>query len=160
MALNLVSKLRTCPAEERKAVAIDLGRTGSDEAISELINMVEGDYLDSQLIAVEALGETRNKTAFEYLKKLSYISHSFEKTSEQTMGTAGNATVIYGDLTVECCNARGELLGDLHKVSQGCRGQELEAMKSEISAKTSYKTILNAIAKLESSFGGKENKQA
>ena len=42
MTADLVQRLRTCSAEERKAVAMELARTGTDEAVAELINMVEG----------------------------------------------------------------------------------------------------------------------
>jgi len=80
--MNLVDRLRTCPIEQRGAIAIQLAELGTDKAIDELVRMVEGrrkykirfwggsySYND-QLIGIEALGETGSKKALEYLKAL------------------------------------------------------------------------------------------
>lgn len=76
MIEGLIQKLRTCSSKERKAVAMELARTGTNETADELIRMVEGRRrywlswynLDDQLIGVEALGETGRVEALEYLK--------------------------------------------------------------------------------------------
>ncbi len=43
MAKGLVLRMRTCSAKERKSVAFELSRAGTDEAISELIRMVNAE---------------------------------------------------------------------------------------------------------------------
>jgi hypothetical protein len=91
---NLIQRLRTCSVEERRAVAMELARSRTDEAVAELIKRIndgkycpakygkrhwfslsesllqeevcEGDY-ESQLVAIEALGETRREEALKYL---------------------------------------------------------------------------------------------
>lgn len=57
---------------------MELAQTGSNEAIAELIRMVEGRHRRrlswyspaDQLVGVEALGETSNQNALDYLKKV------------------------------------------------------------------------------------------
>jgi hypothetical protein len=78
MMNSLVHKLRTAPANQRRVLAIELARTRSDEVTNELIKMVESGRrtwvshhtADDQLIGVEALGETGDKEALDYLSKL------------------------------------------------------------------------------------------
>jgi hypothetical protein len=41
MTSDLVQKLRTCSVEERKGIAMELAKLGTDEALQELINMVD-----------------------------------------------------------------------------------------------------------------------
>ncbi len=75
MVENLVKKLRTCSKEERRNIAIQISRTSTDEAIGELIRMVEGRHrrglkwytLDDQLIGIEALGETGRQDVLDLL---------------------------------------------------------------------------------------------
>jgi len=43
MVNDLIKKLRTCPTEKRKDIAMQLAKEGSEENISELINMVNGE---------------------------------------------------------------------------------------------------------------------
>ena len=78
MRQQLVRQLRICSPADREKTAIHLARCGSDEAVGELIRMVEGkrkhglrhyDYED-QLIAMRALGESGRKEALEYLERL------------------------------------------------------------------------------------------
>lgn len=78
MTNPLVKRLRTCPSEERKKVALTLARQGTEEAVDELLRMAEGgrrhwlqryDRTD-QIIAVMALGESGSERALEYLKKV------------------------------------------------------------------------------------------
>ena len=41
MIADLIPRLRTCPPEERRPIAIDLGQTRADEAITELIRIAD-----------------------------------------------------------------------------------------------------------------------
>lgn len=78
MSANLVQRLRTCPKEERIYAAMELAQTGTDEAVAELVRMVEGKRRyclrwygqDDILPAIESLGETRNKKALGYLNNI------------------------------------------------------------------------------------------
>jgi len=96
MTQDLIQKLKTCKPEERKTVAIELASTGETEIVSELIRIADGgeytpekwvkphwysfrrkisdekwEYkLDDQLDAIKALGETKNKIALDYARKL------------------------------------------------------------------------------------------
>jgi len=99
MTADLVQRLRTCSAEERRAVAIELAKTGTDEAVTELARMVEADVMnytprthrtiwqrrpifysyEDQLIGVTALGETRSQKALYYLESI-YQPHYSEIT--------------------------------------------------------------------------------
>jgi hypothetical protein len=73
---SLVEKVRRCRQADRRSCAQELAKAGTDEAVGELIRMVRGDRrrgllsysVEDQLIGVEALGETANRKALEYLK--------------------------------------------------------------------------------------------
>lgn len=75
---NLVKKLRKSSNEERRNIAIELAQSGTDEAIKELIRMIEGRRrhlmswykFDDQLLGIECLGMTTSREALEYLQKL------------------------------------------------------------------------------------------
>lgn len=77
MVSDLIKKLRACSSQERKDVAMELAHTRTNEAIRELIKMVEGRRrrwlswynLDDQLIGIEGLGETNSLQAVTYLRK-------------------------------------------------------------------------------------------
>lgn len=77
MTSNLVQRLRVCSADERRVVAMRLAQTGTDEAVTELIRVVErrrkrllSHYsLDDQLLGVESLGETSSQNALNYLRQ-------------------------------------------------------------------------------------------
>lgn len=73
-----IKQLRTSSPEERKDIALALGKISSDEAVFELKKMVEGKWrrffkrydFEDQLIGVEALGETGREDVLEYLKHI------------------------------------------------------------------------------------------
>lgn len=76
MTTHLIQRLRTCTTEERRAVAMELVKEGTDEAIEELIRMFEGkrriwfrfyDFKD-QLIAADAIGQTKRRDLLDYLR--------------------------------------------------------------------------------------------
>jgi len=91
MTDNLVRRLRTCSAEERPAVAMELARTGTDESVQELIRMVEGRHrkglswynLDDQLTGVESLGETKSINALQYLQRAYSTTNVTEETESE-----------------------------------------------------------------------------
>lgn len=95
MTADLIQRLRTCSTEERRAVAMKLAKSGSDETVTELVRIADGgeftqpqgfrkhwyslhltypysaeSTVKTQLMAIEALGETRNKKALDYLTYL------------------------------------------------------------------------------------------
>ncbi|HLC57789.1 MAG TPA: hypothetical protein VJH95_04410, partial [Candidatus Nanoarchaeia archaeon] len=41
MIADLIPRLRTCPPEERRPIAIELGQTKADEAVTELIRIAD-----------------------------------------------------------------------------------------------------------------------
>jgi hypothetical protein len=94
MPSDFIQPLKTGSPEQKSCGAMDLARTGSKEAVGELIRVASGgNYtsekwgkkywysfsrtclsdekwqysLESQLIAIAALGESRSKTALDYL---------------------------------------------------------------------------------------------
>ena len=103
--MDLVEKLRTCSIDKRRSVAVELGKTRTDQAVMELQNMVGGgvrDYTDrtcrtlwfkrairytveEQYIAVSALGETGRKDVLEYLKKMYTPSVQVEDRESHTV---------------------------------------------------------------------------
>ena len=85
---EILPKFRTCPPKERKGLALELAKTGTDEAVAELINIMEGGIYtpavhgrrhwyslfksclqpeqweyssDDALVAMEAMGKTGNE---------------------------------------------------------------------------------------------------
>lgn len=73
-----IKKLRASSPEERKDIALALGKIASDKAVIELKKMVEGRWkrifewynFEDQLIGVEALGETGRRDVLEYLNHI------------------------------------------------------------------------------------------
>jgi hypothetical protein len=102
MEENLISRLRNSHAIGlRGNIAIDLAKTGSDWACLELIRMAEGrvrrrglfgclfnlDYEEQdQLNAIFALGETGNKIALDYLKKVYSVNKGETNPGERIPG--------------------------------------------------------------------------
>ena len=81
MASTQIKLLRRCRPEDRKAAALALARTQRSLAVDELIRMAEGGHpytKDDQLVAIEALGETRSRRALEYLSDLYQATVSLE----------------------------------------------------------------------------------
>jgi hypothetical protein len=103
---SLIKKLRTCPAEERRALALELASEGGKEAVSELIRMTEGRIrrglrrynFGDQLIGVEALGETGDKTALDYLTRIYNTTKKFTKSEDTLIYCGGSEPSgdIYG----------------------------------------------------------------
>ena len=81
MASTQIKLLRRCRPEDRKAAALALARTQRSVAVDELKRMAEGGHpytKDDQLVAIEALGETRSRRALEYLSDLYQATVSLE----------------------------------------------------------------------------------
>ena len=79
MTFDLIQRLKTCSAEERRAIAMELAQTQSDKTVKELIRLTKGKgytsiTLDEQLATIDALGETGNVKALNYLKRISRAS--------------------------------------------------------------------------------------
>jgi len=129
---DLIKRLRTCPAEERKDIAFQLASTRSDWVVEELIRISDAgvksytprsistlwlrlpiryDSMD-QDIAIEALGQTGSKRALEHLENLyKYTTRGYHTNYR------GNLNLIYVNLNVveevgallTFPNARGDL---------------------------------------------------
>lgn len=165
-AQDLVQRLRTCFAEERKAAAIELAKTETNEAVAELIRMAEGRRrywlswytLDDQLIGVEALGESRSKNALEYLHILSQ-SKSVEARRKwipyRTSMPTPQSAEVYRDCFPNCFpNAKGELRNVLERSYHGSRPSTILIHYSDTYSKSIFtrKLIQSSIQKLESSL--------
>jgi len=110
MTDDLVQRLRTCSAGERRAVAMELAQTRNDEAVDKLIKIVNGgDYtppvygrkhnyslfksklgeerwqngLADQLLAIEALGCTRSEKAFNFLLELYETKREYKEIARE-----------------------------------------------------------------------------
>jgi hypothetical protein len=78
MVSDLIKRVRKCSDEEREELVAQMVRNGDNDAIKELIRMVESWFRDwflmynykDQLLGIKYLGETRNPEALEFLKKL------------------------------------------------------------------------------------------
>ena len=83
--------------DAREKLSVELAKSGSDWATLELIRMAEGKLRrkskygklfyrfyseDDQINAISALGETKNKLALDYLKKIYYSKDSEEIVPE------------------------------------------------------------------------------
>lgn len=106
MAADLVQRLRTCSAEERRAIAMELAITRKETALTELKWMVEGGSrgslrwynYDDQLIGIEALRETGTGEALEFLCKVYSSVFSFstgDSHSNYETDSGYGVTVIY-----------------------------------------------------------------
>lgn len=106
MTADLVKRLRTCSAGERRNIAMELAQTGTDEAVAELIRMVEGRHrrglswyeLDDQLIGVEALGETGTERAE---RALSFLREVYTTSAYLTLE---HERVYYGGASTPECD--------------------------------------------------------
>lgn len=172
MTSDLIQKLRTCSKEERKAVAMELAHTKSDEAIVELKRMVEGERrywfnwykLEDQLIGVEALGETSNRNVLDYLVKIYTPSIMHERRSSSAMC---GSDPIYDEWSVEVYSyslAKYELAKDLSyeialSTCSWCCETQLDEESIERHRKNatinmeSHKIFISSISKLRKDLG-------
>ncbi len=120
MAKDLIRKLRSCSAEERQRVALELARTGGEKGFAELIRMAEGGRrrwlgryeLADQLIAIRALAATGKEEALSYLQKLYRPVESRPVAlASQRIGREEGAyfATTHERKTVDYPNARGRL---------------------------------------------------
>jgi hypothetical protein len=162
--MGLVEKLRTCPAEERREIAIELAKTGSENALSELKRMVEAERIrwlswynfNDQLIGIEALGETKRKEALDYLKSLLETTEVCVESSSR-----GNALQeeYWTDETImiRYIHAEGELAEHLNcckywRTTQCSVEMERGRLNRDITEVREYQLINAAIQKLEKSL--------
>ena len=130
MIADLIPRLRTCPPEERRPIAIELGQTKADEAVTELIRIAdEGEITspkkfrkhwysifsttlyegsmskaENQLTAFEALGETSSKRALAYVTQSGEWRIGEGSTEHCLGGWVGN-----GKFSITFPNIRGAL---------------------------------------------------
>lgn len=161
-----MQRLRTCSPEERRNIATALAKTGTDEAVDELIRMVEGKRrhwlgsynLVDALLGVEALGETHNVLALLYLKRV-YTPRGYTSPLEYSSWGGseprddGNYTLIITETTYPFVTK--ELAQQLSYTEswEYCTTRHEES-KVDIYQKTNnaHTTFITAIAKLESHF--------
>ncbi len=117
---ELCKRLRTCAQSEREGVAIQSARSGGQDAVAELIRMVEAkkrslfsryDYED-QLTGVKALGETRSREALNYLQGLYTPTKDVPvaAASQTSRREAGRAFIVtHEKVGADYPNAKDEL---------------------------------------------------
>ena len=166
MEADLVQRLRTCSAEERRNIATALAKTGTDEAVDELIRMVEGKRRhwlrfynpDDQLLGVEALGETHNRFAMQYLERV-YTPRTHTSSMEYSSGGGSeprddeNHTLITAEITYP--RARKGLAQQLSYTErrQYCTSRyEEPKIDTYPKQNNAHTTFITAIAKLEIYF--------
>lgn len=169
MTADLVQRLSTCSAEERRAAAMELAQTGTDEAVRGLIGIVEAgnhtpeiwrrkpwyslhkecvqperwEYgLSDQLTAIEILGETRNISALEYLKTL--YTPSARPIDAVGLGTYIDLQAPAGNASYRYTHARGMLKAEL---DYGIFLGQDNLLENE-----AHRTIQAAIQKLETAL--------
>lgn len=114
--------LRDCPASELRSIAIQRLRGGDQAAVEDLLFIVRGgDRRDEdrwsytaevQLIAIEALGESRSKAALEFLQRFGKWSFDEQLTDHCLGGYAGT-----GQCNIRFRHAWGELRRALEDVA-------------------------------------------
>lgn len=162
---NLIKRLRTCSTKERRYIAMVIAKTGTDEAVEALINLVDGikSYhrsfftlwipipnefyeLEDQLIGVEALAETGQEKAADYLRNL--ITKSCSETREYG---EGKHDVIALHTQIKFPNTAGplkEALEITHTMKKGdYLSSKLRALEV-LNQNKSYKRIISAYRKL------------
>ena len=167
---DLIQRLRTCGPEERKFAAIELARTGTDEAVAELKRMIEARRrrglrwydINDQLIGVEALSETNSPRALSYLREI-YASQ--DKTLESREHNDGLSLREIGKkVEVFYPNAKRELRRRLrytvevthpHEIECGYavlrEGEDIRAVRYK--DQRTHDVLTSSIQKLESSLG-------
>lgn len=117
---DLVKELRACLPEDREKLAVQLARSGSEDAVPELIRMVEGKRrrvlahyeFEDQLIGIRALGETGKQEALDYIEWLTKETRGLpidlsSRTAHREGGDYLFAT--HEKVEVHYPNAKGEL---------------------------------------------------
>ncbi len=120
MMSDAISRVKTCSPAERGKAAVALAHAGTEEAIAELIRMVEGEKrrwfsrydLRDQLIGIGALGASGRKEALRYLKRLyaPVQGRPISLATERIGGEQGVFFVTTRERTsMDYPNAKGEL---------------------------------------------------
>jgi hypothetical protein len=176
MALDLVQRLKTCSAQERKAAAMELSQAGTDESVHGLIEMADGDVrvytprswktlwlksavyysLDDQLAGIEALGQTGNRKALDYLKNLAEETQ-YEDSCGTGMMQGSDFYPDYWFTHYDYPNAKGWLAscmsidGPTYGINGPDKGydEKLRELKEE---NICHKTLNDAIHKLETAL--------
>ena len=107
-----IKKLRTSPSSKRREVALELAKSESAIVVKELIHMARGGRrtllrwynLEDQLIALEALGDTRSQEALDYLELVR--TRKVSLTQSSYVGGTQEVQVITFYATVEFPNSR------------------------------------------------------
>ncbi len=178
----LVRRLRSCPSDERRAVALALAATGGSAAIDELVRITSGGFhtyqkgtwhslwqnvpdhysLADQLIAVEALGETKSADVLAYLRNLYTPEIRRESRSESSSNGSDSITDSWMEEVYCYPNATGNLARalmytiDLTTSSWGNESPNSaehieEERKTVPEGMRAHHIVRAAIAKLESS---------
>lgn len=159
----------------KKNIALELAHTGEKDAVEELISMINTHYsykrhwktfwrsdairfyggeLNNQLIAIEALGETKSPEALRCLE--TFISNPTEYKEEQLAGWDvswnydGYCTErpVYG-IAKKACFANMHWIGGLEAAFTA---RKLEGYNEWASKKPEYQMIINSINKLKDSL--------
>jgi hypothetical protein len=170
MAESLISRLRMSNSpEDRRSIAIELAQTGSDMAVLELIRMAEckvrkrshvscwfHSYYGGrdQLNAIQALGESGNEHALEYLERIYSAEKGEESTFERATDSWFGDHAIYENVTEipykfpnSPINFRNLL--DYMETKTECFGYNDETHTKNAQV---HDTFINAINKLKSTL--------
>ena len=108
METSLITILRNCSPGQRRFYSQELAKTGSDWGVLELIRMAEGEVRkrglfscignihyneDEQVLAISALGESKNKIAYDYLRGI----YDKWKEGDQTLLNNGRYYGIFNE---------------------------------------------------------------
>ena len=155
MAADLIQTLRTCSKDERRAIALELAHSGTDEAIAELIRMVNGERrrllrwynIDDSIAGIEALGESRSKRGLDYLKCISghVTSADFESTPNRVIDVIKVYRTEEVQVFFPCApdKLREYLPSKMCYPVEGLQSEELQKSGGL------YQTIMQAIKRLE-----------
>jgi hypothetical protein len=117
MAADLVQRLRTCPPQERKYVALEIANRGTKREVKELYRMAEGlprkgdncYGLDDQLIAIMALAERGTQKEANYLSKLYSPTKKYSEWQIDPNCISFKTRIDKSNVRVEFPHARGML---------------------------------------------------
>ena len=170
MTSDLIQILRTCSKEETVAAAMELAHTGTDEAVNELIRMIEANRryrlrwygYDDQLTAIDALGETGSRKAHNYLNEL--INTTRSRFWAECIASQGDSWFESAFEGVTFTKARNELREQLrykiYNLDGGFCGEFTPISAEELAIRHNkarasnvvYKKIVDTIQKMESNL--------
>ncbi len=157
---ELIAELKLSKPSDRESIALRLAATRNSRAVKELIKMANGKYftnsLSDQLIAINALGKTKDRSALNYLLALSnwtettsvMITEGIDATARahfpKAKGALAKALISEESSGEEMCGTR---FNPYPKVSKHVSTAKRELSK-QINSKNEYIQIKSSIKEL------------